>query len=88
MYTDYEGQLHFIAIGTDGGEDAGRIRSFAEQNGYTWPMIPADGGVLNGYRISSQSTAVMLDSNGIITSRSGYGSSKNWRSIFDSLLEG
>ncbi len=88
MYSDYEDQLHFIAIDVDGGEDANRIRSFAEQNGYNWPMIPADGDVLKGYRITSQSTAVMLDSNGIITSRSGYGSSKNWRSIFDSLLEG
>ena len=88
MYSDYEGRLHFIAIGTDGGEDAGRIRSFADDNGYTWPMIPADGDVLNGYRITRQSTAVVLDSNGIILSRAGYGSSKNWRSLFDSLIDG
>ncbi len=86
MYPDYEGRVHFVAIDIDGGESAAQIRSFAESNGYTWPMIPADGDVLNVYRITRQSAYVALDSNGVILSRAGYGSSKNWRGLFDSLL--
>ena len=49
-------------------------------------MIPADGDTLGNYRITRQSSAVALDANGIIISRAGYGSSKNWRSLFDSLV--
>ena len=70
----------------DGTETASHIRSFKESNGYTWAMIPADGGVLEAYRITRQSSAVILDANGVILSRSGYGSSKNWRNLFNSLV--
>ena len=86
MYPNYADQVHFIAIDVDGGESASQIRSFKESNGYTWPMIPADGDVLSGYRVTRQSTAVVLDSNGVILFRAGYGSAKNWQSLLDSLV--
>ena len=40
------------------------------------------------YRITVQASAVVLDANGIIFSRSSYSGSDKWQELFDSLLDG
>jgi hypothetical protein len=88
VYGEYEDRIHFIGIDVDGGESEGQIRSWNSSNGFTWPMIPADGQVLKDYRITVQASAVVLDANGIIVSRSSYSGSDKWQELFDSLLDG
>ena len=89
MYPDYEDRIHFIVIGQDSGESAGKLRSFMNNNGYTWPTIPYDKVVvLDDYEIIVQASAVVLDANGIIVSRSSYSGSNRWRDLFEELLAG
>ena len=88
VYSDYEDSVHFIVIGQDGGESAGALRSFMESNGYAYTTIPYDRDVNTDYRITSQASAVAMDSNGVIAYRSSYSSAEDWRGIFDTLLGG
>ena len=87
VYPDYEGRVHFIVIGQDGGESASKLRSFMDGNGYTWPTIAYDRDVNNDYRITSQASAVAMDANGIIFSRSSYSGSDRWMELFEELLD-
>ena len=88
VYGEYEDRIHFIGIGQDAGENAGAIRSWSDSNGFTWPMTVYDRAANNDYRITVQASAVVLDANGIILSRSSYSGSDKWQELFDSLLDG
>ena len=88
VYPDYEDRIHFIGIGQDGGESAGQIRFWSDSNGFTWPMTLYDKDANDDYRITVQASAVVLDANGIILSRSSYSGSDKWQELFDSLLDG
>ncbi len=88
MHPDYEGRVHFIIVGQDGGEDAGNLQRFMDSNGYTWPTIAYDKKVNDDYRITVQASAVAMDANGIIVSRSSYSGSDRWRDLFEELLAG
>lgn len=88
MYPDYEDRIHFIVIGQDGGESASKLRSFMDNNGYTWSTIPYDKAVNDDYRITVQASSVVMDANGIIVSRSSYSGSDRWRDLFEELLAG
>jgi hypothetical protein len=88
VYPDYEDRIHFIVIGQDSGESAGKLRSFMNNNGYTWTTIPYDKPVNDDYRITVQASSVVMDANGIIVSRSSYSGSDRWRDLFEELLAG
>ena len=88
VYPDYEGRVHVIGIGQDGGESESKIQDWSDSNGYSWPMTVYDKAANDGYGITRQASAVAMDSNGIITYRSSYSSAEDWRSLFDGLLEG
>ena len=87
VYPEYEDRIHVVGIDVDGGETAEKIRSWNSSNGFTWPMIEADGDVLSNYKISQQAQAVVLDSFGTIVERGSYSGADKWRNLFDGLIE-
>ena len=88
VYGEYEDRVHVIGIGQDGGESASKIQAWSNSNGFTWPMTVYDRAANNDYRITVQASAVVLDANGIIVSRSSYSGSDRWQELFEELLAG
>ena len=89
VYPDYADRVEFIGVGTDPGESAADVRRFSNAQGYPWDMAPWEPSIGADYRILSQSSKVAINGNGVITYRSGYGSlsSRDWRNIFEDLLD-
>ena len=87
VYEDYEDRVTILGIGTDPSEGEGDVRSYSNRHGYPWEMAPYNGNVLLEYRITSQSSKVVIDGNGVITYRGGYGSlsSREWREALDEV---
>ncbi len=88
IYPDYADQVAFLGVDADPSENADRIRSYKESQGYIWPMAPAERDMLRNYNILTQASKVAVDRNGIIIFRAGYGSEseETWRKTFESLV--
>ena len=87
IYPEYSDRVAFLAVSTYSLDDAERIRSYKESQGYTWTMALLDPDMLRAYNIVSQASKVAVDGNGVIAFRAGYGSEseETWRRIFESL---
>ena len=77
----------FLAVGTAPFEDSDRIRSFKQTNGFPWLMAPLDVDILKAYNILTQASKVVINRDGIIVFRAGYGneSIETWLEIFKDL---
>lgn len=87
--TQYGGEVAILAIGTDPSEGSGRIRSFRDNSGYSWPMAEAHRDVIVGYGVTSQSTKVAIGRDGVIRFREGYGTKSQdwWENVFTTLAQ-
>lgn len=87
IYPDYASDVDFYAVGTDPFESIQEMEAYREEQGYPWPIAYAGDGMLADFRITSQSTKVVFDSEGIIVYRDTYGrgDAEQWRSVFEEI---
>ena len=87
IYFQYADRVDFLAVDADPTEDPHKIRSYKEAQGYTWDMALNDREMMRSYNIIRQASKVVVDGNGIILFRTGYGSepAETWNRIFEGL---
>ena len=78
-----------MAIDTDPSESADRIRSFRDNNAYSWPMAEAHRDIIVDYGVTSQNTKVVVGQDGVILFREGYGGKSEswWEKVFATLAQ-
>ena len=88
VHPEYSDRVGVVAIGIDPLETPERIRSYRDNEGFSWPMTPADGAVVKSFNVTRQAAYVTLDSNGVVVSSVKYGreDSDDWRAVFEGLL--
>ncbi len=76
-----------IGVDVDPGESVDRISSWAEGNGFFWPLAPVSADPLKDYRVSQQSAAVGIDASGEIVLRKNGGlqGEDRWRDWLSTL---
>ena len=76
-----------IGVDVDPGESVDRISSWAESNGFFWPLAPVSADPLKDYRVSQQSAAVGIDASGEIVLRKNGGlqGEDRWRDWLTTL---
>ena len=76
-----------IGVDVDPGESVDRISSWAEGNGFFWPLAPVSADPLKDYRVSQQSAAVGIDASGEIVLRKNGGlqGEDRWREWLTTL---
>lgn len=90
LYPEFAEQVDFYAIAVSPAVDnLERLENDRARNGYPWPVaIPVnDRQALSSLSVSSQSTKVAFDANGVITYRDGFGGGGTdvWRQVFSEL---
>ena len=67
-----------VAVGTDPNEGLEKIRSYRDARVYL-PMAVTDSDTIRSYKVTSQSTKIAVDRNGVVQVRSGFGTQgKGW----------
>ena len=84
IVTEYAGQVDFYLVSFN--ESAGRLESYIADNGYadmtaTQPV----GSMLRDLKITSQSSMIALDADGVITFRKGYGGRGDFAGAYRTL---
>ena len=85
IVTEYAGQVDFYLVSFN--ESAGRLESYIADNGYadmtaTQPV----GSMLRDLKITSQSSMIALDAQGVITFRKGYGGRGDFAGAYRELV--
>ena len=85
MFGDYEDRVAVLGISTDTSEGRTTVRSYMTGFNGAWEASQYNADAFLAYRISSQSTEIVIDGNGVITHRGGYGSisTREWREVLD-----
>ena len=89
LYSANSDDVLILGISTDPGDSESRVRSHASNRGITFPMAPHDRSItVDAFRVTSQSSAVGIDANGVIRLRKGYGgqNSSQWQEWVDTLV--
>lgn len=72
IVTEYAGQVDFYLVSFN--ESAGRLETYISDNGYSnMTATQPVGSMLRDLKITSQSSMIALDEQGVITFRKGYG---------------
>mgnify|MGYP003389255814 FL=1 len=89
LWPEYAYRIDFYAIGQSPFESLQKLESYAQKEGYPWPVTEIDPKILKDLKVLQQSTKIALDHQGVITYRAGYadGDVDKWRQVFDELLE-
>lgn len=68
-------------------EDLSVLEDYRQDNNLPWPVASAGRGVWQDLRIYSQGTKIALNSDGVISHRSGHGTGdyNDWRHLFQDL---
>lgn len=89
LWPEYADRVDFYAIGQSLFESLERLESYAQKEGYPWPVAEIDPKILKDLKVLQQSTKIALDHQGVITYRDGYadGGVDKWRQVFEDLIE-
>ena len=81
------GDVAVVAVDTDPNEGLEEVRSYRDSHGYTFPMAVTHSDTIRSYKVTSQSTKVAIDRNGVVQVRSGYGTRGKgwWQDLFTQL---
>ena len=81
--------MKVIAIGTDPSESADKVRSYRDAQGFVYRMAAARTDIVRSYNITTQSSKVGVDRNGVVQVRSGPGTRGDdwWSDAFSTLTE-
>ena len=89
LWPEYADRIDFYAIGQSPFESLEKLESYAQKEGYPWPVAEIDPKILKDLKVLQQSTKIALDHQGIITYRAGYadGGADKRRKVFSDLVE-
>ena len=89
VYPEFAEEVNFYAVGYDPSEDLSKLDSFAQSNGYPWPVAVAQGNIVRDLNVAQQSYKVAFDGQGVQVYRAPYGDadSDEWRAVFTELAE-
>ena len=78
-----------VAVGYNTVEPAEVLFSFHQQQGYPWQVASTSGQMPRDFRVTVQSTKLILDSKGVVVYRANYGSNPEdrWREVLDGVVQ-
>lgn len=79
----------FIGISYDALSSESELQRYSNNRGLSFPIAPYQRSIVaDGFRITSQSSAVGIDASGVIRLRKGYGAqnSSQWQEWVDTLV--
>jgi hypothetical protein len=87
VYPEFAEEVNFYAVGYDPSEGISKLDSFAQSNGYPWPVAVAQGNIVRDLNVAQQSYKVAFDGQGVQVYRASYGdgSAEDWRRVFTEL---
>lgn len=87
IYPPFKDSVDLYAVGFN--ERLGALEAYQNESGHPGYVAAAVGNMLRDFRVTSQSTKVAIDANGIIIYRSGYGrgSPSEWAEVFQKLAD-
>ena len=79
--------MSFYAINIDPTDDFETLNAFSKEQDYPWQLAQPGEGMLASLNVTSQSTKIAIDADGIITYRDSYGkgTDETWRQVFKEL---
>ncbi|MBC8281010.1 MAG: hypothetical protein H8E48_09515 [Chloroflexi bacterium] len=89
IYPEFADEVDFYAIGQSQFESIEKLESYAQKEGYPWPVAEIDARILKELKVLQQSTKIALSHQGIIAYRAGYadGGADKWRQVFTDLAQ-
>lgn len=74
-------------MGIDPGEGAETLQSYRDQMGYPWEVFVGNRDSIVAYNVLTTATKLVIDRNGVIVSRDGYGvkSADAWRQVLSGV---
>ena len=87
IYPPFEDAVDFYVVGFN--ESLSELAEYQGQSGHPGIVSLPVGNMLRDFRVTSQSTKVAIDANGIITYRRGYGQgrSSEWPDVLQALAD-
>ena len=87
IYPPFEDAVDFYVVGFN--ESLSELAEYQGQSGHPGIVSLPVGNMLRDFRVTSQSTKVAIDANGIITYRRGYrqGRSSDWPAVLQALAD-
>ena len=87
IYPPFEDAVDFYVVGFN--ESLSELAEYQGQSGHPGIVSLPVGNMLRDFRVTSQSTKVAIDANGIITYRRGYGQgrSSDWPDVLQALAD-
>ena len=87
IYHEYQEQVNFVVVSEDLTESTDRLESFKERQGWPGNFYVGNLDILEDFRIFSQASKVVVDRNGIIAAKEGFGAQNQafWRGVLDSV---
>ena len=87
IYPAFEDEVDFYVVGFN--ESLSELAEYQRQSGHPGIVSLPVGNMLREFRVTSQSTKVAIDANGIITYRRGYGqgNSSEWPAVLQALAD-
>jgi len=85
IYPEFTDDVVFISIGVDPTESMSELVKYKDQNGHPRPVAKPLDQMIADLKVTSQSTKIAFNSDGIITYRDGYG--KGNREIWAKWME-
>ena len=88
LYPEFADKVEFYAIGQSPFEDLELLESERKKQDYPWPVAKIDLNVLRDLNVFQQSTKIVIDHQGVITYRAGFGRGgpTEWRQVFVDLV--
>ncbi|MBM11644.1 MAG: hypothetical protein CL759_06160 [Chloroflexi bacterium] len=89
VYPEYADKVDFYTIGQSPFETIEQMEEYRISQGYPWPVAEINQDILKDLQVFQHSTKIVLDHQGIITYRAGYGDggASTWHGIFKDLVE-
>ena len=87
IYPPFHDAVDFYVVGYN--ESLSELADYQSQSGHPGILALPIGNMLRDFRVTSQSTKVAIDANGIITYRAGYGQGNpsGWPDVLQALAD-
>ncbi len=88
-YQKYKDKVNVLVVQFDPSETQAQVRKYKESKNYEWPFAYYNKDAILTFKIVTQSTKIVLDSNGKLVFSQGFveASEKDWESILQSVVQ-
>ena len=92
LYTDYQDQIHFIALNVTHQDLVSKVREYIDDNEMQMPVyLDMDGAVSTQFRVSATPTVVVVDQDGYVMENNlgaiGTEGIEAYKTLFEKLIE-